>query len=358
MDESRFGRPISRRGLVKGALVGGAALTLSPLAGAYAAAAWVRPEGATSADGTWQQGDFSDEEYVAVGFILGIDYWKGPRAGLERASQVLGVKTSLVGPEAVDQASQNDIILQVIETRPAGLIVLPLDPAGADVAVQAAMEAGIPTMTCLQGYIPSGHQIGYLGFDRASAGALGAQLIASRVQGPGTVAALVYDPSVAAMQEGLAGFQEELARLAPDLSVVVGVDNADPEYGTTVAGQLIQANPDLKAFMSIDTSGGPSAARALAEAGRSDVIVVAGGMGDYSTEIWPLIENGQVLAAICEPASLDFFLQVQYLYNLNRQVTGIDWRANPAVRVIPAYTDTGSFIIDQSNVAVMKALSA
>lgn len=358
MDSTRINRPISRRGLVKGALVGGAAVTLSPFASAYAAAARIRPDAGASADQTWQQGDFSDEEYVAVGFILGIDYWKGPRAGLERASRILGVKTSLVGPDAVDQASQNDIILQVIETRPAGLIVLPLDTIGVDTAVQAAMEAGIPTMTCLQGYNPDGHQIGYLGFDRAAAGALGARLIAGQVQGPGTVAALVYDPSVAAMQEGLAGFQAELARLAPDLTVVVGVDNADPEYGTTVAGQLIQAHTDLKAFMAIDTSGGPSAARAVGEAGRSDIVVVAGGMGDYSTEIWPLIESGQVLAAICEPASLDFFLQVQYLYNLNRQVTGIDWRANPAVRVIPAYTDTGSFVIDKSNVAVMQALSA
>jgi len=74
--------------------------------------------------------------------------------------------------------------------------------------------------------------------------------------------------------------------------------------------------------------------------------------------IWPLIENGQVVAALCEPSSLDFFQQVQYLFNLNRQVTGIDWRANPAIRVIPRYTDMGSFIVDQSNVAVMKALGA
>jgi ABC-type sugar transport system substrate-binding protein len=446
MDDIRFARPISRRTIMRGALAGAGAVALSPLAGAYAAAV-----GRPTSRSVGRLGDQeAPEEYVAVGFILGIDYWKGPRAGLDRAAELFGVKTSLVGSDQADQAAQNDIIHQVIQTKPAGLIVLPLDPAGVDTAVQAAMEAGIPTMTCLNGHNETGHQIGYvgfdraeagamgadiiaslvsgpgtvaalvfdasvpamqaglkgfqdrlaalnpelevvvgvdtavkaamdagiptmtclngynetgsqigyLGFDRAKAGALGAQIIAGKVTGPGTVAALVFDPSVPAMQAGLKGFTDELAKLAPDLKVVTGVDNADPEFGTTVAGQLIQANPDLKAFMSIDTSGGPSAARALAEAGRTDVVVVAGGMGDHSTEVWPLIENGQVAAAIVEPSSLDFFQQVQYLYNLNRQVSNIDWRAHPEIRVVPAYTDMGSFIVDTSNVDVMKALPA
>lgn len=353
MDGSQFTRPLSRRSVVRGAIVGAGAMALSPLAGAYAAASRGRPS--PSSARTW--GQDAQEEYVAVGFILGIDYWKGPRAGLERAAELFGVKTSLVGPDNAIQATQNDIINQVIETKPAGLIVLPLDPAGVDTAVQAAMAAGIPTFTCLNGINQTGSQIGYVGFDRANAGAMGADIIGSRISGPGTVAALVFDASVPAMQQGLAGFEARLKELNPELKVVVGVDNADPEFGTTVAGQLIQAHPDLKAFMSIDTSGGPSAARALAEAGRTDVIVVAGGMGDYSTEVWPLIENGQVLAAICDPSSMTFIQQVQYLINLNRQVSGFDWRANPGIRVVPQYTDMGSFIVDQSNVAVLKAHS-
>jgi ribose transport system substrate-binding protein len=346
-------RRVSRRRVVTGALAGAGAMAVAPWASAYAAA-YGRPA-AGSARRLSQQD--ANAEYVAVGFILGIDYWKGPRAGLDRAAELFGVKTSLVGSDQADQATQNDIIHQVIETKPAGLIVLPLDPAGVDTAVQAAMEAGIPTMTCLNGYNATGHQIGYLGFDRAEAGAMGADLIASQVSGAGTVAALVFDASVPAMQAGLEGFTARLAELNPELKVVVGVDNADPEFGTTVAGQLIQAHPDLKAFMAIDTSGGPSAARALAEAGRTDVVVIAGGMGDYSTEVWPLIENGQVLAAICEPSSLDFIQQVQYLLNLNQQVSGFDWRANPEIRVLPQYTNMGSFIVDKSNVGVMIAHS-
>lgn len=346
-------RRVSRRRVVTGALTGAGAMALAPWASAYAAA-YGRPT--AGIDGRLSQQE-AEAEYVAVGFILGIDYWKGPRAGLERAAELFGVKTSLVGSDQADQATQNDIIHQVIETKPAGLIVLPLDPAGVDTAVQAAMEAGIPTMTCLNGYNATGHQIGYLGFDRAEAGAMGADLIASQVTGPGTVAALVFDASVPAMQAGLEGFTARLAELNPELEVVVGVDNADPEFGTTVAGQLIQAYPDLKAFMAIDTSGGPSAARALAEAGRTDVVVIAGGMGDYSTEVWPLIENGQVFAAICEPSSLDFIQQVQYLLNLNQQVSGFDWRVNPEIRVLPQYTNMGSFIVDKSNVGVMIAHS-
>ena len=69
-------------------------------------------------------------------------------------------------------------------------------------------------------------------------------------------------------------------------------------------------------------------------------------MGDYSTEVWPLIESGQVYAALCEPSSLDFIQQVQYLMNLNRQVSRIDWRANPSIRVLPQYTNIGSFVVE------------
>ncbi|MCY7417890.1 MAG: substrate-binding domain-containing protein [Chloroflexi bacterium] len=342
--------PVSRRNLLRTAAIGGTALALGP---ALAASGLGSKALGQSASGE----DHSNEEYVLVGFVVTIDYWKGPKAGLAAAGRDLGVKTTFTGPETFDVTAQVDAINQVVARNPAGLIILPADSLAVQDAIGKAIAAGIPVITTEQGFVPDGKELGYLGFDRAAAGARGARYIAERVTGPGTIAALVDDASAQAMRDGLKGFQDELAVLAPDLKVVVGVDNADPEYGTTVASQLIQANPDLKGFMAIDTSGGPSAARAAKETGRSDLVIVAGGLNEYNSEVWPLIESGEIGAGIVASAFMEQYLAVQYLFNLNRKaIAGLDWRAHPEITVIPRFTDVGNYLVDSSNVATLQAI--
>ena len=344
-----FDRPVSRRKLLRSAAVGSTALALGP---ALAATGLVpRALGQSSGE------DHSNEEYVLVGFIVTIDYWKGPKAGLEAAGRDLGVKTTFTGPETFDVTAQVDAINQVIGRKPAGLIILPADSLAVQDAIGSAIAAGIPVLTTEQGFVPDGKELGYLGFDRAAAGAKGARYIAEHVTGPGTIAALVYDASAQAMRDGLKGFQDELAALAPDLKVVVGVDNADPEFGTTVARPMLLANPAIKGFMAIDTTGGPSAARAAREAGRSDLVIVAGGLNEYNSDVWPFIESGEIGAGIVASAFMEQYLAVQYLFNLNRKaIAGIDWRANPEIGVVPRNTEVGSYVVDINNVAAMKAI--
>jgi hypothetical protein len=43
---------------------------------------------------------------------------------------------------------------------------------------------------------------------------------------------------------------------------------------------------------------------------------------------------------------------------VNRQVSGIDWRQHKDIRVLPQYTNMGSFVVNKSNVAAMIAASA
>jgi ribose transport system substrate-binding protein len=336
------GNRIDRRTVIKGGLFGGASLATASLL----AACQQQNTSATSSG----RGDYSHEEYVMVGAALTIDYWKGPRTGFLGAGKDLGVKTTIVGPSSFDQAAQVDVMNQVIARKPAGIVILPVIPTAVEDVIKKARDAGIPSISMLNGDNPGGSHLGYIGFDRAEAAATGARLIASRVSGAGTVAALVFNASVPSMIDGLRGFKDELGRLNPALNVVVGVDKADPEYGTTIASQMIQAHPDLKAFMAIDTSGGPSAARALKENGKTGIPVIGGGLGEYSTEAWPLIQSGALTAAICDPSYDEFYLAVQYLFNLNRNVGGVDWHKHKDIHMaVPRYTNVGTFVVDKSN---------
>jgi ribose transport system substrate-binding protein len=331
---------VNRRRLLAGVAAGGASLAVGgPFAGNALAAA--------------DRARKAKYHYIYVAFISTISYWNGPKAGLRYAARDLGITYDFVGPTTYDIQKQIDAVNQAVLQKPDGIITLPIQNKVLDNAIKNALDHKIPVVTHEQGPIGK-YELGYLGFDRAEAGAIGADILAKAITSKGgTVGALIYDPAVQSMQDGLRGFKQRLKEIRPDLKVVDGVDKADPEYGTTLCSQMLQAHPDMKAFMSIDTSGGPSAARAVKAAGKK-LPVIAGGLNEQNTEVWPLIENGQILAGLAASAALEVYTAVEYLNALNNKaIGGIDWRKNPALHLVPRNTDVGTYVVTKNNVKAL-----
>lgn len=334
---------MDRRHLLKSAALAGATVTAG---GAIAGTAMA----GTAADESRQKSKY---HYVYVSFLSTISYWNGPKAGLRYAARDTGITYDFVGPTQYDVQEQIDAVSQVILQKPDGIIILPIQFGALDAVIKKAISKKIPVITHEQGPIGP-NELGYIGFDRAKAGAMGARILAKAIPGKGgTVAALIYSPAVADMQNGVSGFKSELKKLRPDLKVVVGVDKADPAYGTTLCSQLLQAHPDLKGFMSIDTSGGPSAARAVKAAGKK-LPVIAGGLTEQNTEVWPLIANGQILAGLGASAALEVHTAINYLNALNSNaIGGINWRKNPDLHLVPRVTDVGTYVVTKKNVGAL-----
>lgn len=297
--------------------------------------------------------------YPVVGILTTASYWNGPKAALAFAEKHYGVKTSFSGTTGVNDADLVTIIEELIPRKPKGLMIEPADPADVQDVIGKAKAAGIPSIIVNAAFFPHGEQIGYVGFSRKEAAALGAEVIAHSVSAStGTVVAMVFSASAVAMVDALQGFKAAMAQLKPNLKILEVVDNADITYGTRIMTETLTSHPDVVAVMGLDTTGGQSAANAVTTLGRKDVTIVAGGLDESQTEYWPLIESGVVRAGILSSSFEQFWVSMQYLVNLNGDVIdGIDWRKYPSVRVVPENTDLGSFVLDKTNISAVDHLN-
>jgi ribose transport system substrate-binding protein len=340
---------LTRGDLLKRSAVAGLALT---------AAGGITAAGASAASAGVAAADKAKDLYVVVGILTTASYWNGPKAALKVAAKKMGVNTLFTGTTGLNDADIVKIVEQILPRKPKGLMIEPADPHAVQDVIGKARARGIPSMIVNAADVPGGTQVGYLGFSRQSAAALAADVVAKNVKGKGgTVAALVFDASAVAMVDALAGFKAELKKKRPDLKVIEAVDKADAGYATTLCSQLITAHHDLKAIASLDTVGGQAAANAIKAARKKDIVVVAGGLDESQTQYWPLIESGYVTAGILSSSFEQFYVSMQYLTNLNsRVIDGINWQKHPEIRVVPEYTDLGSFVIDKKNLSVVKNL--
>lgn len=349
---------LSRRRALQAGLLATGALGLSTLVGCSSKGA----NAGTTADSAASNAAGATHPdvaglYAAVGILTTASYWNGPKAALKRAEADFGITTSFGGTTGLDDADIVSAIQQIIPKKPRGLLIEPADPTAVQDVIKQALAEGIPSLIINSAYLPDGAQVGYIGFSRQEAAALGAQVIADKVKGSGTVVAMVFDASAQAMTDALAGFKEALATLRPDLEVLEVVDKADMQYATTLMTQTFNSRSDVVAVMSLDTLGGQAAANAAKESGKTDMVIVAGGLDESQSQYWPLIESGAITAGICSSSFEQFYVGLQYLVNLQSQVIdGVDWHKYPDIRVLPKNSDLGSFVITKDNLAAVKDL--
>lgn len=350
---------VSRRRILQAGLLATGALGLSALAACSGTKADAQTS-VRSASGSAAAGvpDPNVEGlYAVVGILTTASYWNGPKAALKRAEADFGITTSFGGTTGLDDADIVSAVQQIIPKKPKGLLIEPADPTAVQDVIKEALAKGIPSLIVNAAYLPDGAQAGYIGFSRQEAAALGAQVIADKVKGAGTVVAMVFDASAQAMTDALAGFKEAMAKLKPDLKILEVVDKADMQYATTLMTQTFNSHDDIVAVMSLDTLGGQAAATAAKESGKTDIVIVAGGLDESQSQYWPLIESGAIAAGICSSSFEQFYVGLQYLVNLqSRVIDNIDWQKYPDIRVLPKNTDLGSFVITKDNLAAVKDL--
>ena len=155
------------------------------------------------------------------------------------------------------------------------------------------------------------------------------------------------------------GYVDTFAKY-PGIQVLPLVNtDADPAKGLDRAAALIQANPNLKVLIGTDSVGGAAAARAVKEAGKVGEIVVIG--MDRDPDLLGYIKEGTVTASVASKSFSTKYLAMNYMYwiltdSMEDIGFGVTNVAN-SVPPIPLITDTGTMIIDASNVDLfIKAL--
>ena len=312
-----------------------------------------RPWGTTSSTREGQTTASGNEEYVFLGVSVGNPYWVDARLGLEDKAKMLGVKWELRGPTGGDPNQQVKELEQLLARKPAGILIAPASNALRP-SIDRAIDAGIPVV-CIDTDEPTSKRYTFVGTDNYYAGKQTGALLAKTIGGKGEVALLMI-PGQLNHEERARGCKDVLATF-PGIKVVkIGNDQALATEAEKVARSILQAYPDLAAFGCVDAAGGEGCAVAVKEAEKvGKVKIIAMDRNETTLEF---IEQGVIEASIAQRTYAMAYLGLQLLYDLNHNNIQIvnNWKEANVIP-LPRNIDTGTIVIDKSNVRAFRRKS-
>lgn len=290
--------------------------------------------------------DYSDELYVQVGCMSNLDYFWDHEEGLRLAGEHFGVKTQYIAPSDYNLEEMVIELEQVIARKPAGLIVLGLDPV-LDPLINKAIENGIPTVT-VDADTPTSNRLAFIGTGNVNAGISGGKKLVDLLGGKGKVV-VTMQPGQLNLEERLAGYMQVLEQY-PEIEVVQVVDDGNDSIKAAEAlAPCLLKYPDLDAIICVGAAGAPGAAMAVREAGKAGQVIIMG--FDRGADVCEGIREGVITASVAQNTMLMPFYALDVLINYNHnQMPMTNDNELAGITGIPVNIDTGSMIIDQNNV--------
>ena len=286
------------------------------------------------------------QHYVMITAVTGGPYWIDSKLGLHDKATELGVNAVFTGPPTVDANAEIEAINRAIAQRVDGIVVCAVADSVAP-AIDKAVEAGIPVV-CADADAPSSKRYSFIGTGNYNAGSRGGEELAKLLGGRGEVA-LMYIPGWDNLIQRVEGYKAALAKY-PEIKVVkVGNDKGSQTEAEKECRAILQAFPNLAGFGCVAAVGGQGAAVAVKQAGKAGRVRIVAMDRDEAT--LQFIQEGVIDASIAQRTYMMTYLALQMLYDVRNdriKFTG-DWR-KIGVNPLPPVVDTGTFVIDRSNV--------
>jgi len=296
----------------------------------------------------------SDEYYVFIAANIQLPYWKAAAAGLSNAASALKVRSDFDGPPSYDAKAERDALDQAVQKKATGILLAVTDPAVLKDSIDKAVAAGIPVIT-VDADAPASKRLFFIGTNNYQAGFTGGQRLAQELKGKGNVVVFTM-PDQPNLQDRLRGYKDALAR-TPDIKITRVVDiQGDPRIAFDTTTQIIGKERDkVDGFVCLEAQSGKEVAGVLNSYHVTGKIVMA---MDTDQETLDLIQKGAIAATIAQkPYTMAFvgLHMLDDLYHNKPASLDKDW-SKDSYAPIPSFVDTGSDLIDKSNVdAFMQA---
>jgi ribose transport system substrate-binding protein len=290
----------------------------------------------------------SDEYFVLVSANLQVPYWKTAGTGFANAAGQFKVRSDFTGPQTYDPKAERDAVDQAVQKKATGILLGVTDPALLKDSIDKAVAAGIPVIT-MDSDAPTSKRLFFIGTNNYQAGFTGGLRLAQELKGKGNVVVFSM-PDQSNLQERLRGYKEALAR-TPDIKITRVVDiQGDPRIAFDTTTQIIGKERDkVDAFVCLEAQSGKEVAGVLDSYHVSGKPVIA---MDTDQETLDWIKKGIIAATISQKPYTMAFVGMQMLDNLYHHKPSsleVDW-AKDGYAPIPTFVDTGSALIDKTNV--------
>jgi ribose transport system substrate-binding protein len=290
----------------------------------------------------------SDEYYVFVAANLQVPYWKTAGAGFSKAADQFKVRWSYTGPQNYDPKAERDALDQAVQKKAAGILLAATDASVLKDSIDKAMASGIPVIT-MDSDAPASKRLFFIGTNNYQAGLAGGQRLAKELNRKGNVVVFTM-PDQVNMQDRLRGYKDALEK-SGNIKITRVVDiQGDPRIAFDTTTQIIGKEKDkVDAFVCLEAQSGKEVAGVLNSYHVTGKVVMA---MDTDEETLDWIKKGGIAATIAQKPYTMAFVGLQMLDNLYHHKPAsldADW-SKDSFAPVPAFVDTGSDVIDKSNV--------
>lgn len=289
----------------------------------------------------------ADEHYVLVSVNIQIPYWKAAGAGFSQAASQLKVRADFVGPDDFDPKAEKEAFDKAIAKKATGILVSAADAKLLKDSIDAAIAAGIPVIT-VDSDAPDSKRLFLIGTNNYEAGTMGGQRLAAELKGKGNVVVFTM-PGQANLAERLNGYRAALEN-HPDIKITRVVDIAgDPRVAFDTTTQILGKKDKVDAFVCLEALAGKEVANVLSENKVTNKVIVA---MDTDPDTLEFIRSGVIAATVSQkPYTMTYvgLKMLDDLYHHKLPSLTTDWSKN-SFAPVPAFVDTGSSLVDKSNV--------
>ncbi|MDR3739153.1 MAG: substrate-binding domain-containing protein [Terracidiphilus sp.] len=289
------------------------------------------------------------EVYYLVAANQQLPYWQTVAAGFNRAAAQFKVTAKVVGPDTYDPKAEVDAMQKAVAAKPSGILISVADAAMLQPEINAAIQDGIPVIT-VDSDATTSHRLFFIGTNNLEAGRVGGKRLLARLNGTANVAffTLGGQPNV---DERLKGFRDVLMT-RPGIQIAAIIDTkSDPRIAFDQAQQMLALTGAKKidAFVCLESACGKPVSDALQRADAKDRVLVA---WDANPDTLQGIKAGLIDATIVQkPFTMGYFglKALDEIFHAPQQKMDKEWAADP-FSPYPAFVDTGTDLVDQSNV--------
>lgn len=296
----------------------------------------------------------SGEYYVFISANLQVPYWQAAGAGFSNAASQMKVRWEFAGPQTYDTKAEREALDEAVQKKATGILLSVTDPAILKEGIDKAVAAGIPVVT-IDSDAPASKRLFFIGTNNYQAGFTGGKRLAEELKDKGNVVVFTM-PEQPNLQDRLRGYRDALDS-HPEIKITRVVDiQGDPRIAFDTTTQIIGKEKDkVDAFVCLEAQSGKEVAGVLDSYHVTGKVVMA---MDTDPETLDWIQKGTIAATIAQKPYTMAFVGLQMLDNLYHHKPPsleTDW-SKDSFSPIPSFVDTGSALIDKSNVqAFMQA---
>jgi len=293
-------------------------------------------------------GHSADEKYFLITANLQVPYWQTAKAGFSQAAAELKVRSEFAGPDNYDPKAEQQAFESALSQKPTGILVSAADPQLLKDDIDKAIAMGIPVLT-IDSDAPASKRLFLLGTNNYRAGLAGGQRLAKELHGKGSVVVFTM-PEQTNLKERLQGYEDAL-QSSPGIKITRVVDiKGDPRIAFDTASEILgKERSKVDGFVCLEALAGKEVATVLSNNGVKDKALIA---MDTDADTLDWIRKGVIVATISQkPFSMAYvgLMMLDHLYHHKLPSLDRDWTKD-SFAPIPAFVDTGSSLIDKSNV--------